>query len=498
MRNLILTSLALFLGACVSVNSQHLKTDDLTVRDDATITDDASVGGDLTVTGNGSFGTMTLPASLDVEELDFSGDASRGFSLLIGDNTDADWYLAQISLLAEQHTIFWNDANDQWEFQRGIDIGGNIFDSAGMTISGANGIDFEATSGNQDLITLAQSGTPKLQFIDSLQDFWRFQQGDGYVFSTGTNGDITETLDSNVVEVVADFHTESGSTREGGIGITSHTNSNDSGNKLFFFRSNGSHTTQTVVADNDYLGGITFAGYDGADFHTGAFIRAQVDGTVASDDVPGELIFGTGDGLVQTERMYIKPDGNFQYHGLNSATGDTFSLFGDSSNELIRFSESSYGGAIRLYEDGVTSVRWIADIDSADDGFLTMTEGAGIESIHIDSGDGINLTDNVAMKYGKAEITLGAAATTFAASGSFAVITGDAGTNTIATITSSADNEGQILRLLFVDGLVTITDDNSHAANSVDLSAAFTSADDTVLTLIHDGTSWYEVSRSVN
>ena len=49
--------------------------------------------------------------------------------------------------------------------------------------------------------------------------------------------------------------------------------------------------------------------------------------------------------------------------------------------------------------------------------------------------------------------------------------------NTIATITGGVN--GQHLTLIFVDGLVTITDDNTHGANSVDLSA-FTSADDTV------------------
>jgi len=93
-------------------------------------------------------------------------------------------------------------------------------------------------------------------------------------------------------------------------------------------------------------------------------------------------------------------------------------------------------------------------------------------------------------------LTLGAAATTFAITGRFMVITGDAGTNTIATITGAA--AGQELILLFVDGNVTITDDNAHTADSVDLSASFTSADDTVLKLIYDGTSWYEISRSVN
>lgn len=91
---------------------------------------------------------------------------------------------------------------------------------------------------------------------------------------------------------------------------------------------------------------------------------------------------------------------------------------------------------------------------------------------------------------------LGVAATTFAATTDYHNVTGDAGTNTIATITGG--RQGRIMLLTFVDSLVTITDDNTHAANSVDLSAAFTSADDTTLTLLNDGVSWYEISRSVN
>jgi hypothetical protein len=93
-------------------------------------------------------------------------------------------------------------------------------------------------------------------------------------------------------------------------------------------------------------------------------------------------------------------------------------------------------------------------------------------------------------------ITLAAAVTTFAVTGAFAVVTGDAGANTIATITGG--RTGQRLALLFVDALVTVTDDNTHAANSVDLSAAFVSVADITLELIHNGTSWYELSRSVN
>jgi len=92
--------------------------------------------------------------------------------------------------------------------------------------------------------------------------------------------------------------------------------------------------------------------------------------------------------------------------------------------------------------------------------------------------------------------TLGAGVTTFAVTGEVMVITGDAGTNTVATITGGLT--GQELFLLFTDGNVTITDTDAHTANTVDLSAAFTSADDTTLTLVFDGTSWYEKCRSVN
>ena len=96
-------------------------------------------------------------------------------------------------------------------------------------------------------------------------------------------------------------------------------------------------------------------------------------------------------------------------------------------------------------------------------------------------------------------ITLGAAATTFAVNGAYTTfieLTGDGGGNIIATITGAV--VGQILVLQFVDALIQITDDNTHAADSVDLSAAFTSADDTILVLIYDSVSFYEVSRSVN
>jgi len=130
----------------------------------------------------------------------------------------------------------------------------------------------------------------------------------------------------------------------------------------------------------------------------------------------------------------------------------------------------------------------------------TVSETTGGSGVTL---DGVNLKDNnVELATGKVKrtvtalATLGVGATTFAVTGEAMIIDGDGGGNTIATITGGAT--GQILILLFVDASVTITDTDAHGANTVDLSAAFTSADDTTLTLFFDGTSWYELSRSVN
>jgi len=78
------------------------------------------------------------------------------------------------------------------------------------------------------------------------------------------------------------------------------------------------------------------------------------------------------------------------------------------------------------------------------------------------------------------------------------VITGDGGGNNVATITGGIT--GQILILTFVDALVTMVNNDAHAANTIDLvgGANLVSADDTTLVLFFDGTSWYELSRSVN
>ncbi len=125
---------------------------------------------------------------------------------------------------------------------------------------------------------------------------------------------------------------------------------------------------------------------------------------------------------------------------------------------------------------------------------LLVEDNVGTDLLFV-TNDGQTVSDGE-FSTTKKDLTLGVAAVTFATTSNVMQITGDGGGNTIATITGALS--GQYLIMIFVDDKVTLTDDNGHGANTLDLSAAFSSLDDTTITIFYDGTSWYETSRSVN
>ena len=105
------------------------------------------------------------------------------------------------------------------------------------------------------------------------------------------------------------------------------------------------------------------------------------------------------------------------------------------------------------------------------------------------------LIKDVAIRQNRVPLTIASGATSFGISSGYMLLSGAAAV-TIATIIGG--KEGQILTLEFTDANITITDDATAAADTVNLSVAFTSTADDVLRLLYNGTSWREVSRSVN
>ena len=252
---------------------------------------------------------------------------------------------------------------------------------------------------------------------------------------------------------------------------------------------------------------------------------AGTDQFVVEVDGDTTIIGNLGVGQAPTTRTIHADSGasnNTAVLMTNNNTGNTATdgfYFGYSTNAWIWNFENTQivfatnnGEQMRLTADGELGVNenipdYILDVD----GTIGLTETSGAAGNIASKGqiwvkntasNELWFTDDdgedhrITFRNETDTTTLGAAATTFAADARIEILTGDAGTNTIATITGAF--AGQHLTCIFTDGNITITDDNTHAADTVDLSAAFTSADDTTLTLCYDGTSWYEISRSTN
>lgn len=104
-----------------------------------------------------------------------------------------------------------------------------------------------------------------------------------------------------------------------------------------------------------------------------------------------------------------------------------------------------------------------------------------------------NVMKDVIVRRNRIQTVLLSGETMFNVQSSYMVMTAQAAV-TIAKI--GGGREGMILTLQFGDGNITITDDATGNADTVNLTAPFTSTANDVLQLLYDGLSWREVARS--
>ncbi len=142
-----------------------------------------------------------------------------------------------------------------------------------------------------------------------------------------------------------------------------------------FVKSRGSLSSPAIVQDGDLLGNIVFLGHDGSDFGSfAAWIRAAVDGTPGSNDMPGRLQFmTTPDGSVTPSvRMTIKSNGNVGIGALNpnqklyvagnATVSDT--LFASNVSSLSPL-QLQTAGTTRIYVDDATGNVGVGTISPA-------------------------------------------------------------------------------------------------------------------------------------
>jgi len=144
-------------------------------------------------------------------------------------------------------------------------------------------------------------------------------------------------------------------------------------------------TVGTAVVDNDVLGQIDFAGDDGSDVVTiGARIKAEVDGTPSSNNMPSALTFSTFEASGSlTERMRITDTGEV---GINSATPVAalhIADIGTTGPAVFIAGGSGTEGDITFPHD-----------ENADIGHWNTSSNTFTSRIHIDTSGNVGLGTN--------------------------------------------------------------------------------------------------------
>ena len=119
-------------------------------------------------------------------------------------------------------------------------------------------------------------------------------------------------FDSSAATITPSLQNEGIDANGSSFSLMRNTASN-AGPVLFLGKSrSGALGGVTVVQSGDQFGQIIFEGTDGTNLIEGASIRAEVDGTPGTNDMPGRLVFSTtADGAsTPTERMRIDSSGN--------------------------------------------------------------------------------------------------------------------------------------------------------------------------------------------
>ena len=184
---------------------------------------------------------------------------------------------------------------------------------------------------------------------------------------------------------------------------TSRFSNNTSPSTIILSKSRGATVgSYTVLQDNDQVGVIDFRGSDGTDsLSQAAIIRAEIDGTPGSNDMPGRLVFGTtADGAASpTERLRIDSSGkvgigttapNSELVVQGAAHSNLQVWSGSASTkgfiQTVQDSEIRLGGStnhpVTLYQNSLERMRIDSDGKVAIGTSTTSMNGNGLKIFH--------------------------------------------------------------------------------------------------------------------
>ena len=197
--------------------------------------------------------------------------------------------------------------------------GGHVtLEVAGSTTS-QGGVFKTATS---DSAGTGSSGTEMIMFTDNTKGAINVVSSDPLTFSTANAERLRITSGGNALfggTAVSQTNRQLalGSNAEANFAIETHNNATSESSNIRFYKSRGTAASPTAVEDNHFISQLIFYGHDGTDYaNTVGYMRVLVDGTVAGNQVPGQIQFGVNDGSTATTAMTIHKTGSVLFSGL--------------------------------------------------------------------------------------------------------------------------------------------------------------------------------------
>jgi hypothetical protein len=252
---------------------------------------------------------------------------------------------------------------------------------------------------NGGLIVNEQSGDFDFRVESASNDHMLFV--DASTDQVFINGNTSHTIQG----MVPKMHMAGTNDATGTINIVQHSNS-ATGNLLQFSKSRGSDASPTVISDDDLLGIIKFAAYDGTDYASQvAIIEARTDNdfAIGANDLPTELIFQTVEdgGTAASVNLVIKADGNV---GINRSLPQSIVDINGSFGRVV--SEISADGSVDSTHNVIKGNTSAGDVtitlpavSNATNRIYTFIKTAAANTLTIDGDGAETINGNASLAY---------------------------------------------------------------------------------------------------
>ena len=283
-------------------------------------------GQTLTKTGGtGAFGGTTTITSVDsssqITITSTTANTAGSIIFSVGGATDVTANGGGITLKgATDKTFNWVSSTGAWTSSESLNLAsGKVYEINGTPV----------LSSTQVLgKTIGGTATGDIVSIDSQQTLTNKSLTSPTLTGTAKIGSSTSrtyylpSFDTNYVPGIQGIGNSYASPAWMSLAQWSTSTTSSGGAFISLNKSNGVEGTQTIVANGQRVGGIGFAGSDGAKFLGVADIYGEVDASPALNSMPGRLVFATtADGFTTpSERMRITRQGRVGIWTTNPST----------------------------------------------------------------------------------------------------------------------------------------------------------------------------------